>query len=337
MFHSRVYCEIKFLFSLSQTPMTPIEQYYARKLFQLEIYRRKGQDFENLFTRIMQLSNKSFVPITPQGSYGDRKNDGFIKNEGKYYQVYSPADPSLNEKKTIDKLVTDFGGLYKYWNGQVAPIKEFYYVVNDKYSGCFPSLFPELTKIENAHPGVSCAPFLSNQLEDLFMRLSDVDKHDIIGIVTIPEEITLDVSVLNEVITYLGKLDVAYIKEDFPQNPNFEEKIEFNNIGPQIATILQFGSYQDGALKEYFTINSTFTKNDLRNTFNQLYLEGIQEIPDSPDKNDLVFFYIVNKAFPSNKKVIKDAIFVLMSYFFGYCDIFEEPVKPQQPTQITLF
>lgn len=317
--------------------MTPTEQYYARKMFQLEIYKRKGQDFENLFTRVMQLANKSFIPITPQGSYGDRKNDGFIKQDGKYYQVYSPADPALSEKKTIDKLVTDFKGLYKFWNSQVAPIKEFYYVVNDKYGGCFPSLFPELKKIETDYPGVICHPFLSNHLEDVFLSLSDSDKQEIVGFIIVPEDITLDVSVLSEVISYLASLDVGYAKEDFPQNPNFEEKIEFNSIGPQVATILQFGSYQDGALKEYFKINSTFTKDDLRKTFNQLYIEGVKEIPNSPHKNDLVFFYIVNKAFPSDKKVIKDAIFVLMSYFFGYCDIFEEPIKPEPSKQIQLF
>jgi len=318
--------------------MTTAETYIARKLFQLEIYKRKGQDFENLFTRIMQLSTPGFVPVTPQGRYGDRKNDGFVKSTGKYYQVYSPDDPELNEKKTIDKLVTDFDGLYKHWNEQVAPIKEFFYVINDKYQGCYPTVPPELKKIEDAHPPVNCYPFLANNLEDLFLTLSDNDKMEVIGYLVIPEDISLDVSVLSEVIDYITKIDVPYSKENMPKNPNFEEKIQFNSIGHVVANILRFGSFQDGALKEFFKINSTFAKNDLRNIFNQLYQEGIANLPETIDRNDLVFFYIVDKAFPSQKKVIKDAIFVLMSYFFGYCDIFEEPLRQDNKySQLPLF
>jgi len=317
--------------------MTTPENYYARKLFQLEIYKRKGQDFENLFTRVMQLSHAWFTPVAPQGRYGDRKNDGFIKQSGQYYQVYAPANPAQSEKKAIAKLVTDFAGLYKHWNAQVTPIKEFYYVINDKYQGCYPTVFPELKKIEDQYPTVKCHPFLSKQLEDLFLALLDADKLDIVGFIVVPEEINLEVSVLSEVIGYLTKLDVPYSRENMPQNPNFEEKIQFNLIGTHVANILRFGSYQDGALKEYFKINSTFAKNDLRNTFNQLYLEGLAAFPETDDKNDLIFFYILDRAFPSSKKVVKDAIFVLMSYFFGYCDIFEEPIRQDRYTQLPLF
>lgn len=317
--------------------MSTPELYYARKLFQLEIHKRSGQDFENLFTRIMQLTNRSFVPITPQGSYGDRKNDGFIKVEGKYFQVYSPANPSQNEKKAIDKLVKDFDGLHKHWNQQVTPILEFHYVINDKFRGCYPTVPPELKKIEDKYPPVKCFPFLAQHLEDHFIQLPDADKADIVGFIVVPEDISLDVSVLGDVISYLTNLDLPYIKENMPSNPNFEEKIEFNSIGEHIATILRFGSYQEGALKEYFKLNSTFAKNELRNQFNQLYIEGLGLFSGMSDRNDLIFFYIVNKAYPASKKVIKDAIFVLMSYFFGYCDIFEEPIRQNPYVQLPLF
>src|SRR5579885_1070820 len=99
--------------------------YIARKLFQLQIHEKKGQDFENFFSKVMRLHNPEFVQVKPQGSYGDRKNDGFIKSQGVYFQVYAPEDPSTKEKDTIEKLVTDFGGLYSYWHTQVTPIKEF--------------------------------------------------------------------------------------------------------------------------------------------------------------------------------------------------------------------
>jgi hypothetical protein len=210
-------------------------------------------------------------------------------------------------------------------------------VINDKFSGCYPTVPPELKKIEDKHPPVKCFPFLSHHLEDLFLKLPDNDKIDIIGPVITPEEITLDVSVLNEVIGYLVELDVPYSQENIPTNPNFEEKIQFNSLGEQVANILRFSSYQDGALKDYFRLNSSFAKNDLRNTFNQLYNEALIVISDDINKNDLIFFYIVDKAFPSKRKIVQDAIFVLMSYFFSYCDIFEEPIKKDLAIQLPLF
>ena len=45
-------------------------------------------------------------------------------------------------KETIEKLVTDFNGLYSYWQN-INPIKVFYYVVNDKYKGAYASLYAQ--------------------------------------------------------------------------------------------------------------------------------------------------------------------------------------------------
>jgi hypothetical protein len=306
--------------------------YIARRLFQLEIHKRNGQDFENLFTKIMRLYISEFVPVKPQGSYGDRKNDGFIKSKGIYYQVYAPEDPSIKEKDTIDKLVIDFSGLYKYWNSQVTPINEFNFVLNDKYQGAYASLYPELTKIENNHAGVVCKPFLSHQLEDIFLRLPHNHIEDVLGQIPSAEDINLNVSVLNDIIQYLIGLKYTYTFENFPVHPDFEEKISFNSLGSPVANLLRYGSYQDGTLKEYFKINSTFAKDDLKQIFNNLYKEGLSNIPESNNKNDLIFFHILSNAYIKKQKVYEDAILVLMSYFFNYCDIFEEPVIKKQTT-----
>lgn len=64
------------------TTLTADDLYIARRLFQLEIHQRNGQDYENLFSKVMRLRNAKFIQIKPQGQYGDRKNDGFIKSTG---------------------------------------------------------------------------------------------------------------------------------------------------------------------------------------------------------------------------------------------------------------
>ena len=306
--------------------LTTEEKYYARKLFKLEVYSRNGQSFENFFTSVMQFHNSNFTPVKPQGIFGDRKNDGFIKPEGKYYQVYSPEDPTTSEYETIKKLETDFAGLYAHWNKQVTPIKEFHYVINDKYKGDYPTLHPALKKIEDNHSGVSCHPFFTNHLEDVFLGLKKDQIMDLIGPIITPSELeSFDSSVMAEVIKHILEIDVPYQQENIPQKPDFDEKIVFNTLSNSIGNLLKFGSYQEGALKEYFRLNSNFAKEDLRNKFNQLYKKGLTEIPDSVEKNDLIFYYILKGAYPTTRNVAQNAILVLMAYYFGYCDIFEEP------------
>lgn len=307
------------------TTLTADDLYIARKLLHLKIHESNGQAYENLFSKVMRLHDIEFIQVKPQGQFGDRKNDGFIKSTGRYFQVYAPENSTTKEKETIEKLVTDFAGLYSYWNSQVTPVKEFNFVLNDKFQGAYPSLHPELTKIETNHPGVKCHPFLAQHLEDVFLKLPHNHIIDILGSVPSAEEISLNVSVLSEVIERLISLKNGYHQDIMPINPDFEEKIAFNALSPQVATFLKFGSFQDGTLKEYFKINSTFTKEDLRNIFHGLYLDGMKSFPASSDKNDLVFFHIVKNAYPVREKIYQDAIFVLMAYFFSYCDIFEEP------------
>ncbi|MCT7023062.1 hypothetical protein M1743_23715, partial [Salmonella enterica subsp. enterica serovar Saintpaul] len=73
-----------------------------------------------------------FQQVKPYGNIGDRKNDGFIKGQGVYYQVYAPEDASNNVLAAVNKIKDDFEGLRDYWH-DICPIKKYYFVLNDKY------------------------------------------------------------------------------------------------------------------------------------------------------------------------------------------------------------
>ena len=47
------------------TTLTADDLYIARRLFQLEIHQRNGQDYENLFSKVMRLHNVEFIQIKP--------------------------------------------------------------------------------------------------------------------------------------------------------------------------------------------------------------------------------------------------------------------------------
>lgn len=60
----------------------------VRKAFKLRIHGSNGNSLKGLFCDVMRASNKGFKKVKPKGRIGNRKNDGFIPSEGKYYQCH---------------------------------------------------------------------------------------------------------------------------------------------------------------------------------------------------------------------------------------------------------
>ncbi|MFC2307782.1 MAG: ABC-three component system protein [Bacteroidota bacterium] len=297
-------------------------RHIIRLMFQNRIYQYDGVVFEDFFTRIMQCYNRNFHQVKPQGQYGDRKNDGFDSTTGTYYQVYAPEDIRIREKNTIEKLAVDFAGLYSHWQS-ITPIKRFFYVVNDKYKGVYPSLYAELQKIKYLYPEITVDLLLSKNLEDIFMGLDEDSITSIIGIIPVPDNIELEYGVMKDVVDYLLKVETNPQQEVIPIHPDFTAKIVFNSLSDKVANFLKYHRINEYAISDFFEWNSNFAKSELRNVFNGLYNEALNMLPDSEDKNDRVFFYIYEKAYPKHSVAIDSAIFTLMAYYFEYCDIFE--------------
>ena len=127
--------------------MNSQEKALARQLFQNKIFRADGQVFEDIFTAIMNYAEADFRSIKPWGNIGDRKNDGYIKNKGKFYQVYAPEDIRKSYTDAVNKLKTDFDGLKSHWNS----VNEFYVVINDKYKGVNADCEQTIQEIKEKH------------------------------------------------------------------------------------------------------------------------------------------------------------------------------------------
>jgi|SRR5699024_7430356 len=307
--------------------MNTNEKYIARIMFQLKVHKSDGQLYENLFSKIMTKHNPNFRMIKPYGNIGDRKNDGFDKKSGIYYQVYAPEDVEKTKTITvaISKLREDFKGLKKHWDA-ICKIKEFYYVVNDKYKGLPPQVEQEILLLGSEHTNVVCDSFCSHNLETIFMGLSTDDIIDIVGIIPTEEISFLDFDVLNKSVEYIMNSEVDVSQDTYVENPDFEYKIKFNKLSPKVANLLTVASYQIGDLEAYFAATGEYVKSELKSRFSKLYDESKKEINESdqsfPDKR---FFYILDNAAPNGKKAVKDATLVLMSFYFEACDIFEKP------------
>jgi len=274
----------------------------------------------------MQYRDSGFCPTKPSGQTGDKKNDGYIKTKGIYFQVYSPEDLAQKISKTKEKMSADFEGLYTYWNS-ISPVKELIMVLNDKFKGVSPELYKLASELSKKY-SVICSLYLAKDLENDFFNLSEIQKKMIVGDYPTSSSIEdIDYTSLTEVIHYILGRQMVYTTESIPKKPDFDEKIKFNKLNSKVANLLHTGSYQNFVVNDFFRVNSDFHKDELRNKFNQIYHEAIELIEESDIKNDEVFFYILNQTSPNNTLPYQSAVLILMSYYFEYCDIFETPKR----------
>lgn len=303
------------------------EKLLARTMFQLQVYRKKGSSFQDFFVEIMTKFDPEFIPIKPQGSYGDRKNDGFIPSKGIYYQVYSPEDPDYKISNAIKKCKEDFSGLLSYWNDKT-PVKEFHFVFNEEYRGAYPEIISTIGDMQKNNPEIKINIFICKDLENIFWELSKDNQIAILSFIPEPEKIeTIDYEALTEAINFLLENQKPISIEKGLNVPDFLEKIKFNKLSNIVSSLLTSASQQVSALEDYFGANSDFSRQQLQKKFIALYNEGLEYIKeDVENRNDLIFFYILKSGCPKETKQVQDAVLVLMSYFFEACDIFEEPI-----------
>ena len=295
------------------------EKTLSRHLFQNKILKADGQAFEDIFTSIMNYAEADFRSIKPWGNIGDRKNDGYIRTKGIFYQVFAPEDIRKSYRDVISKLKVDFRSLKAQWN----PIKEFYFVVNDKYKGVNADCEQTIQDIKSDYSLREAGFLTAKDLENILFTLDDDQILLIAGNIPDPALIKqLDYSILDEVIHYIMKLSLPSGKQANIILPDWKEKIKFNNLSDLVANYLNNGCLQIRSLEKYLSNNSNFLADSLRDKLNNIYMyEKLKK-----DGDDL-FWAIVNSASPKASQMCQTAVIVIMSKYFESCDIFKEPQR----------
>ena len=293
------------------------EKTLSRHLFQNKILKADGQAFEDIFTSIMNYAEADFRSIKPWGNIGDRKNDGYIRTKGIFYQVFAPEDIRKSYVDVVKKIKRDFAGLLSQWKN----IKEFYFVVNDKRKGVNADCEQAIQDIKTDY-SLRGAGFLTvKDLENILFTLNDDQILLIAGNIPDPALIKqLNYSIVGEVIHHIMNLSLPSGKQANIALPDWDEKIKFNNLTDRVAKLLNDGYFQIHSLEEYLSNNSDFLADSLRDKMNEIYIqEKCQK-----DGDDL-FWAIVNNASPQASRMYQTAVIVIMSKYFEACDIFKEP------------
>jgi len=297
------------------------EKTIARQLFQNKILKADGQIFEDIFSAVMNYAETDFQQIKPWGNIGDRKNDGYIKTKGIFYQVYAPEDIRKSYPNVVSKLKEDFDGLKAQWS----PVNEFYFVVNDKYNGVNADCEKIIQEMKISH-NLNDAGFLTaKDLENILFELEDDRIYLITGHIPDPANIKqLDFSILNEVIGHIMQLPLNDGDKPKIVVPEWDEKIKLNVLSESVSQLLNNGSFQSHSLEEYLKNNSDFLADSLRDKMNEVYSQEKEN-----KSGDELFWAIVNSASPKAEQMYQTSVIVIMSKYFETCDIFEESVQEE--------
>jgi hypothetical protein len=191
--------------------------------------------------------------------------------------------------------------------------------------------------IRNAND-IDARSFLAANLEDYALELAEDQLADVLNC-PIPEIGPLesvDFSVLREVVAHVMASRRPQHSTTALRVPDFREKIQFNGLTSQVADLLRYAAYQIDAVDDYFSKNSSFAKQDLRDRLNEIYIQSRTTVAvqgaSAEYLSDLVFFRVADKMTPAHADsrlymaaAIQEAVFIVMAYYFEACDIFEDP------------
>lgn len=302
--------------------MNSQEKTMLRIIFQNKIHKSDAQSFEDLFTSVMSYAEKDFKPIKPWGNIGDRKNDGYVKQTGTYYQVFAPEDIKKSYPSAIKKLHTDFNGLMEQWS----PVNRFYFVINDKYDGVHPDIDQEMDKIKVEHGLEDAAILIAKDLENILFELEDDQIFSIVGMLPDPSSIkNIDYSILNQVISHIMELPIHSNEDGKIVLPDWDKKIQFNNLSDTVARYLDTACFQIDNLQAYLANNSNFFADELRDKLNEVYQQ--EKINKSGDQ---LFMAMVEQLSPKQTQSYQNIVIIIMAKYFETCDIFEEPREEEE-------
>lgn len=148
-----------------------IDRKFIKLQFKEKIFLKSASLFQEFFENLMQVADVRFVKIAPQGSNGDGGNDGYIPEEGKYFQNYAPKNPQDKDIAAAEKFKVDFEKLQNNWD-EFTNIISYNFVFNDKYSGIGIKLAQAKAELEAQYPKIKFNIILPINLEHIALNLT---------------------------------------------------------------------------------------------------------------------------------------------------------------------
>jgi hypothetical protein len=299
--------------------MTPEEfslSHHAIKL-ELELYRRVGRTFQDLFEQIMQKSDSSFLMVKPMGREGDWKADGFSLNTGTVFQCYAPEE--LTGSEAAKKVIEDFAGGRDHWKDKMRA----WIFVWSSDRALPPQVVNVLAELKSNHPNVAINHMGREGLWQVVKQLPLVDRITILGPVpdlsAVPATTAAEIQVL---MKHLGKQTAS-----LPDDASFDltaiaDKLARNRLSAAVTNTVRPAMPVARLVREYVTKMpdpsfSEFIAMDLASKY--------RELSESADDPDVIFGGLVDYVLGEQRVDPKFfwAAAGIVAHYFELCDVFE--------------
>lgn len=315
-----------------QEPMTesPNRRFLFREFFQLRVHRTSGEPFQRLFSQVMVMADPRFQPIAPWGNWGDGGNDGWIPEDGHYFQVFGPKPNSQhNPMAALQKAMDDLEKLKKW-----PQIRKYTFVINDRFESPPGPLGHELAKLKDEKGLEDARPLGTDHLLEIFMKLDEDQRQQIVGVVP-ADEIDPDLPILGKLLSALAHRAHASLSLLTESAPDFSQKIAFNGLEKPISTRLEAASWQSTTVDDFLRTYEPGLQQALAEDIRRLYKRSKVAIPETlpgfPNKRylwmveQLVVDTVVTH--PHTQAAYMVAAEIILAKYFETCDAYEHPAQ----------
>ena len=305
----------------------------------LKLKAQSGFEFQYSLKDILKMyyEQKNLTFEMPYAKCGDEKNDGWVREDKLFYQIYAPEYLSSTFKKDIrKKFEKDLDILTQKifeegkWGGE---LKKFIFLVNDKENelpedsdGFFDMIVNEINKkyraqIEFMVVGLG---YIRELLESMNIELLEliVGRMDMHNIYNIDSEFKAKLIKVFKVLSQnIGNNSIKKIEQQYTRISTLE-KIKINDLGDVREEIETIISNLQVVIESINILNNSSSElNDfliIKKVIQEKYKEYSANIKGVELYNKLIN-YLVNKADITYEPQIK----YILVYIFDQCEIFE--------------
>lgn len=317
--------------------------FWLKLLFKVKLYEASGDTFQNLFSRLMELSNPKFQSVVPWGDWGDGGNDGWIQEDGHYFQVYGPKATTKDkdrESVALKKAIDDFDKLPKKW----ANVRRYSFVLNDRFCGIPASLGSAMQKLKTKKSLDETGVKGCRELSDIFMGLSDSERQEIIPGIPSGQPDYIDSRCVGELLSNLADSANSGINYLSGNAPDFDEKISVNGLTSPISESIKFHFWHVSIVDDFLDARGTGLQQAISEEIRTLYKKSKESIPDNdPDAPNARYVWLLEQlippvahSHPHTLTAYRNAAQIVISKYFETCDAYEHPVSINTPQAYSL-
>lgn len=306
--------------------------HYYRQVFRGEFYSLRAMEFQHFVERILLAAlGDRFEVIRPMGPRGDWKCDGLIADEGAILQVYAPE--RMSEDETVKKAEDAYSGGKRHWGAQM---KKWVFVMNER-EGLPAPVRSRVKALLDADPDIEKETWGLDRLWDLVWSLNDEKLRELLGPYPLDASERLPAPVAAHLHWIFGRVKTPLHPTPPDLRPVHINKLMFNNLTGDTASLLAKGLMHSGLVDRYFEFNNLPEERDeiaegLRQEYTRLHdeLAPLERESDLGDRifADLQLFLAEHRL---HEPRFQSAVLTVLAYFFTTCDIFERPPDDYVP------